>query len=763
MIDDADAPESIREKVAGTILSNREDLTSCLTPLLSLLDIAVDDPSWSRLDSSQQRQRIQDAMKRLLLQESRTQPLALIVEDLHWIDAGTQALLDGLIESLPAARLLLLVNYRPEYQHGWGTKTYYSQLRLDALAARTAGDLLRALLGDDPALTPLTRLLVERGNPLFIEESIQTFVETGALSGERGAYRLTRPIESIEIPATVQMILAARIERLAADDKQLLQTASVIGKDIPVVLLHAVAGAPDDDVQRVLGRLRAAEFLYEARLFPDAEYTFKHALTHEVTYGTLLEERRKDLHARVVGAIERLHPDRLTEHVEELAHHAVRGELWETAVAYLHQAGLKALARSVNREAVSYFEQALAALGHLPATRETLERAIDLRFDLKTALFPLGAFKRIIDSLREAEGLAGTLDDQRRLGQLSVHMCHMLRLAGDATEAIAFGERARTIAESLGEISLQVTANLYLGAACLWTGDVPRAKALLLNVLALLEHAPIHERFGLNGFPAVMARSQLTAICADRGEFTEGIAYGEEGMRLAESLDHPYSLVAMHQYLGGAQINRGGLHEAIRLFEHALALAREWHLTDMLAAGSGFLGYAYALVGRTGEGFPLLEQALRTMEATGHRANQSLLLLLLTEACVFANRPEDALEFAGRALTLARENGQGRSEAKALRLFADAAARRDPPEHAEGYYRDALALAEKLGMRPVVAHCRLGLGTMHARAGKRHEAQEHLVAATAMYREMDMPFWLERAEAARAELMNDPTTSGPRS
>src|SRR5262249_9709321 len=366
------------------------NLRSQLAPLLSLLDIPVDDSAWHMLDPPRQRQQIQDAIKRLLLDESRIQPLLLIVEDLHWIDAATQVLLDSLVESLPRARLLLLVNYGPEYQHGWASKTYYSRLRLDALPPESASQLVHALLGDDPALQPLERLLVERGNPFVIEESVRTLVETRALVGERGAYRVTRPIDAVEVPATVQMILAARIDRLSPDDKALLQTASVIGQDVPFVLLHAVTETAEDEVHRGLVHLRAAEFLYETRLFPDAEYTFKHALTHEATYATLREDRRTDLHARIVGAIERVYPDRLGEHVERLAHPAGGGALWEKAVAYLHQAGLKAAARSANREAVSYFEQALLALGHRPESRETLEQATDLRFDLKTALLPLG-------------------------------------------------------------------------------------------------------------------------------------------------------------------------------------------------------------------------------------------------------------------------------------------------------------------------------------------------------------------------------------
>ena len=336
-IHERETHREIREKVTGKLLTLDRALEPTLPALLALLDVQVEDASWQALDPAQRRQRTLNAVKNLLLRESQNQPLLVVFEDLHWIDAETQALLDSLVESLPPARLLLLVNYRPEYQHGWGRKTYYSQLRLDALPPESAGALLSALLGDDPTLEPVKRLLVRRGNPFFVEESIRTLVETRTLAGERGAYRLNRPVQAIEVPATVQVILAARIDRLSADDKELLQTASVIGKDVPFVLLRAVAELPEDTVRRGLADLQTAEFLYETQLFPDPEYTFKHALTHEVAYGTLPQERRKALHARIVETIERSYPDLLSEHVERLAHHAVRAEMWEHAARYLRQ------------------------------------------------------------------------------------------------------------------------------------------------------------------------------------------------------------------------------------------------------------------------------------------------------------------------------------------------------------------------------------------------------------------------------------------
>jgi predicted ATPase len=348
----------------------------------------VDDAAWRTLGPTQRRQQTLDAVKRLLLREAREQPLLVIFEDLHWIDSETQALLDGLVDSLGSARLLLLINYRPEYQHAWSSKTYYSQMRLDALPAEGAGALLDALLGEDPGLALLKQLLVRRGNPFFLEETVQTLVETKALAGEPGRYRLMQPVVAIQVPPTVQVMLAARIDRLAPEDKRLLQIASVVGKDVPWRLLQEIADLPDEALRRGLDHLQAAEFLYETRLFPDLEYTFKHALTHEVAYATLLAERRRALHARVVETIEAAFADRLAEHVEQLAHHSFHAEVWDKALRYMRQAGQKAASRSAHREAVACLDQALAALAHMPEDREALEQAIDLHFDLRTSLFP---------------------------------------------------------------------------------------------------------------------------------------------------------------------------------------------------------------------------------------------------------------------------------------------------------------------------------------------------------------------------------------
>jgi len=751
-IEARDDARKIREKVTGKLLSLDRALEPSLPALLWLLDVPVEDPQWQRLDPPQRRQQTLDGIKRLLLRESQVQPLLLVFEDLHWIDAETQALLDGVVESLPTARLLLLVNYRPEYQHAWGSKTYYRQLRIDPLPPERAEELLEVLLGNDQGLQQLRRLLIERteGNPFFLEESVRTLVETKVLAGERGAYHLARASHTLQIPATAQAILAARIDRLAPEDKRLLQAASVIGKDVPFTLLQAVAEGPEESLRRGLGNLQTAEFLYEARLFPDLEYTFKHALTHDVAYGSLLQDRRRTLHGHIVETIERLYPDRLAEHIERLAHHAVRGEVWEKAVAYCSQAGAKTMARSANREAATHFEQALSALDHLPEDRDTLAQAIDLRIDLRHALWPLGEIGRILDQLQRAETLAETLADQRRLCRVLPIMGYCFWMLGDPDRAVASHVRAFAIATSLGDFALEAPANLGLGLAYHDLGEYDRAIGPLNSNIASLQGERMYGRFGTAGHTSVLSIMALAWSQAELGSFAEGIASGEEGVRIAQAVDHPLSLMFADLGVGQLYLVQGDLVHAIPTLERGLATCRTWDFPSWLPWLASRVGAAYTLAGRVAEGLPLLEQSVEQAASMGWRADASPLAARLSEAYLSAGRLQDASALAARALDLAVEHRGRGHQAWAQRLLGEIASRCNPPDldQAEGHYRQALALAEELGMRPLVAHCHVGLGKLHHRANDRANAEERLARATEMYREMGMSFWLEKAEAA---------------
>jgi tetratricopeptide (TPR) repeat protein len=690
------------------------------------------------------------------MRESQVQPLLLVFEDLHWIDTETQALLNSLVESVPTARLLLLVNYRPEYQHGWGSKTYYRQLRLDPLPPASADAFLQALLGDDPSLGPLKPLLIERtgGNPFFLEESVRTLVETGMLVGTPGVYRLAQPLTSLQMPATMQAVLAARIDRLPPEEKHVLQTAAVIGTEVPLPLLQAIAELSEADLYRGFAHLQAAEFLYETRLFPEREFTFKHALTHEVAYETLLQERRRALHARIVAALEALVGDRLAEQVERLAHHALRGEVWAKALAYFRQAGEKALARSAYREAVGYFEEALSARQHLPEQRDTREQAIDLRLALGSALQPSGNWGRILAYLREAETLAEALDDQRRLGQVSVRLSVHFYFTGVYDQSMASGQRALALATADGDAVLLALANQRLGLAYMAQGDYRRAIDYFRQIMAALEGVRHHERFGQFFLPAVQSRAWLAWCHAELGTFTEGHAHGNKGLRIAEAVDHPASLMTALWGIGLLSLRQGDLPRAIPRLEQAVGLCQDVDLPVFFPRAAAALGAAYILSGRVADAVRLLTQALEQTIATETAGFQTLCSLPLGEAMLRAGRLEEAHAVTERTLALARGHQERGHEAYALCLLGEIAARREHPEikPAESHYRQALTLADELGMRPLVAHCHLRLGTLYAKIGRRAEAHAALSAAVELYRAMEMTYWLPQVEAALAEV-----------
>jgi len=383
-IEDRDPAQRIRERVMGKVLTLDEQLKEAIPPLLSLLEALPEDDAFRSLSPPQRRGRTVDAVKQLLFRESRRQPLLLIFEDLHWVDSESQALLDAVVESLPTSPVLLLTNYRPEYEDRWASKTYYTRLRVDPLPPESADELLDALLGAAPALGPLKALLKARtgGNPFFLEETARTLVETGALGGEPGAYRLQRDLEALQVPPTVQALLAARIDRLPPEEKRLLQSAAVVGMDVPLALLQQIGDVAPDDLQRSLAHLQSAEFLYETRLFPDPEYTFKHALTHDVAYGSLLQDRRRTLHRRVGELIEERYADRLPEFLEALALHFYRGEVWQQAARYDLAVAEKAKASYAYAGAALFCRRALELAQKDEGLADERSRALVLAGDL---------------------------------------------------------------------------------------------------------------------------------------------------------------------------------------------------------------------------------------------------------------------------------------------------------------------------------------------------------------------------------------------
>jgi len=747
-IGDRDDHRAIREKVQGRLFELDESLKSAVAPVLALLDTPFADAEWEKLDPAQRRQRTFDAVKRLLLREAQVQPLLVVFEDLHWLDSETQSFLDGLVESLPLSRMLLLVNYRPEYRDPWSDRPNYTRLRVDPLESDGAESLLDALLGPDPGLAPLKRLLAERtaGNPFFLEESIRALAEVGALVGTRGAYRPGGSLTSVHVPTTVQPVIAARIDRLSPAHKQLLQAATVIGTSLPFPLVKEIAELPDDELRQGLAFLQSAGFLYAASLFPEPEYAFEHALTHEVAYESLLHERRRTLHSRIMTASETLYADRLAEHMERLAHHALRGEVWDKAVSYCYQAGAKAAAKSAHAEAVARFTEALSAIERLPQSGKVMTQAIDLRFSLRTSLSPLGEFHRSFELLREAETIATTLNDQARLARVFTFKALYYWSTGQQDRTLEAAEQALATAQSVGEAPAQVLANLFAGRARHARGDYAQAIRLLDGVVSATDDDRANF-LGMANLPSVSARTWLSWSLAERGEFGTAITRSQEAVYIADAVDHLISRIYGYLALGIAHLRKGDLAMAIANLERALQFSETQNLRMARAMVAGYLGRAYTLSNRPADAIAILKEAIDDAFGMEFMVDQALRLAHLGEAYLHAGYGDQAAAAAHRALDSALHYRESGAQAWTEWLLGEIGSRAGRGEAPEDHYRKAIELASGLGMAPLLAHCHFGLGRELRRVRHPQRSREHLAEAVKLYRSLDMRLWLEPAEA----------------
>jgi class 3 adenylate cyclase/tetratricopeptide (TPR) repeat protein len=735
-IGDRDDHRDMHAKVLGRVLSLDRALESLLSPLLALLDVPVEDGSWQALDPPQRRQRTLDAVKRLLLRESQLQPLLVVFEDLHWIDGETQALLDSLVDSVGSARLVLLVNYRPEYRHGWGSKSTYSQMRLDALSTQHAGELLDVLLGADPDLQPLKDLLVKRGNPFFLEETVRTLVEAKALEGQPGRYRLTQPLQSLQVPSTVQAVLAARIDRLSAEDKRLLQTASVVGKDVPFALLQGIAGLSDDALRGALGRLQAAEFLYESGLFPDLEYAFKHALTHEVTYGTLLAERRTALHAAVVETMERVYAGRLDEHVEQLAHHAVRGGLRAKAASYLRQAGERAAARSAGHEAVSLLEQAVPFFDGLPETQDILAERADLHLTLGTTLTGIkGLGSPDVEAAhRQAHALAERLGDPIRRYQALWGLWFVKMGRGQYAAACELGNELLAIARRENDTVRLLEAHHALWPTLINMGDPLAALPHIEQGVALYDAERHHtQAFKYGGHDAgTCARYFFATAQWMLGYPDRAVTAIHEALRLAERLAHPTTMVIA---LGSAAV----LHYQLGDWATARAHSERLHALADAHGLPAWIGDArviqHCIAAREG-GREELERLHQQMTAgtlhTAIAARGTMHWLLLAATAAATGHPDLALT----ALDGVPADQRDAALAPELRrIRGDALASLGRLDEAEALLREAGAIAGRRSMRMPELRAATSLARVLVGQGRREEARARLAEVYAWFTE----------------------------
>ena len=598
-----DSAQSIRELVSSKIMTLDPSLQDAILPVLDLLNALDDEHAFRSLDPSQHRQRTYQAVTRLLLSENRVQPVNAIFEDIHWYDSLTLGLLNDLVIRALDARLLLVVTCRPEHKEEWASQPNYRQLRLEPLPGESLAELLQVLLGSNPGLKTLKTFLMKAasGNPFFVEEIVRSLVDTGVLEGGQGNYRLAKSFSSVEVPPTVQAVLAARIDRLSPAGKRLLQEAAVIGQDVPFDVLHKISGLSEDDIYHLLNDLQAGEFLYQTQLFPELQYSFRHALTHDVSYNGVLQDRRRDIHARIVDAIEKLYAGRLGEQIERLASHAVRGQLKEKAVHYLRQAGRKAAARSALSDARAWLEQAQSILKELPEDRATLEQDIEIRLELRPVLRQLGEGRQMLEQLREAEAIATRLNDDRRRGLVCAFLTTVHSSVDQLDEALTTGSRALELAERLDNSKLRFLSKSCLAQVHCYRGDYERAVELATDNLAALPPNWINEHFGMAVPVSVFDRAWLIMSLAELGRFSEAAKYEKEAIKIAETSEYAFTIGWAHFAAAVPHLIKGDWAQAHTLVEHWITTLRTGNVAIQLPWAVAASAWVLAQIGETDE------------------------------------------------------------------------------------------------------------------------------------------------------------------
>jgi DNA-binding SARP family transcriptional activator len=790
---------------------------------LSYLLTELRPPEWPLPSGPIEALRLFDAMTELVKSLAARRPLLLVLEDLHWADEMSVRLFSFLARRLEGRRILLVGTAREEELDDsspvrrmlaeLSTEERLVRFPLAPLSQEHTRVLVRSLAerssADEASLTRLEDRIwmLSEGNPFVIVESLREVLATA---------RQSTPPNLPALPQKVQELIVGRFERLSDTGQHLLGTAAVIGRDVEFRVLQRAADVGDADAATAVETLVRMQILHSI----GERFDFTHDRFREVAYGRLLPTRRRLLHARVVAAledvydvpdmIETVHPDRLGEHVEQLAYHAVRGELGEKAVPYLAQAGLRATARSALREALAWFQQALGVLQEMPESRLTLEQGLYIRTELYWVLLNLGEVRSSLQPLREAEALAERLNDDSRRGQVLALIPSSLADLGELDEACIAGTRALAIAQRLGDRMLKIRAIRHLAQAHYYRGDSKAVVELVRDNLGAFptnrideatttaprrarklvpagdtfvhtrtltgsqRHAEILNTLGpgpddprrseppsnIQALPrysafweiplAVSSLGFLVLSLADLGRFVEGAAYEAEAIQLAERTDNARYIGFAYGTAASFHLTKGAWGRARDLIEHAVAVIRNGNVVLQLPLAVARSAWVLAQIGETSEAVNRLREGEQLAERHAARGIVSLREYhALGRTCLALGRLSEAQQLSERAVEHPHLSLGWR--AYALHLLGDIATHPDriDEESAERYYREALALAEPRGMRPLVAHCHLGLGKLYRRTGKRQEAQEHLTTATTMYREMEMTYWLEQAEAER--------------
>ncbi|PLQ00461.1 adenylate/guanylate cyclase domain-containing protein [Cupriavidus pauculus] len=744
-----DSERSCREKVTGRLLTLDRSLEPHLPYLLYLLGASDPDATLATMDPVLRRQRTFEAIAYLLVRESVNAPLLVLFEDLQWLDGETETFLNLLIEHVPAAQILLLVNYRPEYVHDWGTQPCYTQLALEPLGPAEAEGLLTALLGDDRSLVPLKRLVLEKteGNPFFMEEMVQTLVEEGTLLGQAGGYRIAQAPGLLHMPTTVQGVLAARIDRLPLPQKALLQTLAIIGKEFPLSLVRLVSATDERQLRPLLADLQAADFIHERPAFPEVEYAFKHALTQEVAANSLLIERRSALHERTAQAIETLFPEQLKDHCGELAHHYSLSGNAPKAIEYLHASAQQALQRSAQPEAIHHLNTALDLLKRLPDTPARARQELTLLLTLGPTLMGIRgqASPEVEATYRRALALCeqGEQSTYFFSAQLGLWAFYQLRAQYNVSSPLA--KRLIGMALRSQNPNQLAEGHRVVGATAFRLGQLEQARSHMEQVLALQRPEPPQYDYmmGYGRDPAVHATSTLGWILWHLGLPDQARDRCHEALAMARQRPDTVNLALCLIFAAEVHRRRGEPPQTRDYANAAIAVACEQGFPIYLAWGTVLQGWEMAMLGHPQDGVAQIHQGLAAYAATGASLGRPNLLAMLAEACGKAGEPEVGLATLAEALEFVQETGEHIDEAMLHRLRGEMMLQLLNHEaEAEASFRQAVAVARHQGAKSLALQAALRLAQLLQKQGKPDAAREVLTPIHSSFTEgFDLTDW----------------------
>lgn len=723
-----------------------------LPPLHDILSLEADDKDYLKLEPAQKKERIFEAIKGLLLQESSHQPTIVVIDDMQWVDRTSEEFVGYLMSSLPDSRILLLLLYRPEYVHGWGSKSTYSQVRVDELSPRSSIQLIQSILGDVSA--ELCRYITDRarGNPLFIEEFISTLREEDAIM-KTGSRCLLRAKPTIgKIPYSIQGIVQSRIDRLEHGLRHAMQVASVIGPEFSYSTLQAVTGM-GRELKGHLLHLQESEFIYEKRLSPEPEYVFKHNLIREISYSSLVASRRWEFHEKVGEALERFYHDRLETCYEVLAHHYSRSKNTEKAYRYLELSAAKASRNYSNWEAFRLGKEAIKVLDKLPVTDEARKKGVEARIQLEGSMRLLAFPEDSREILEEGARLAQEIGDPGSLAVFYSSMGLYWTFKGEPTRGIEYSTKCISEAEKVEDTAILASVGFDLCSAYALTGEYLKTAALAPRITGLLEkhhreHAPFGGPFGFNLYCALCVwHGHALAFL---GDFKGCHRILDKATHFADETGSLHTMAFAELMYGFAMEARGEGQAAEKHLRKAIQHAEQGEIIPVLVMSHTALGWAYGSLGETETALKHMKRSFDLRKDSGFGAMLSMSHYHLAMIQLDSGDLESARASAEQALSTAVQSGDRWVEAAAKLLLGDILVKQDISQSAaaEKYIIDGMAVLDALGTRSIHARGYLCLGELYTATGQTKKALDNLKKAAAAFEEMDMRSFLHKAQKA---------------